>query len=78
MKEEQQKPSGDVEYVLVWRCSTPWMVVVLYSIGVPWPRGSTYDNVSHLHVRYMTQKYSAPVIAYGGCNDEPTAKTPPI
>ena len=47
MKEEQGNPSGDVQYVLDGGA-------LLHQ--VPWPRGSTYDNMSHLYVRYVTQK----------------------
>ena len=50
MKEDQRNPSGDVQYVLDG-------AALLHR--VPWPRGSTYESVSHLYVRYVTQKYGA-------------------
>ena len=50
MKEEQRNPSGDVQYVLDGDA-------LLHQ--VPWPRCSTYESVSHLYVRYVTQKYGA-------------------
>ena len=65
MKEEQRNPSGDVQYVLDGGA-------LLHR--VPWPRGSTYESVSHLYVRYVTQKYGAAAIVFDGYNDEPTTK----
>ena len=41
MKEEQQNPSGDVQYVIDGGA-------LLHR--VPLPRGSTYESVSHLCV----------------------------
>ena len=65
MKEEQRNPRGDVQYVLGGGA-------LLHR--VPWPRGSTYESVSHLYVRYVTQKYGAVAIAFDGYNDDPTTK----
>ena len=65
MKEEQRNPSGDVQYVLDDGA-------LLHR--VPWPRGSTYESVSHLYVRYVTQKYGAAAIIFDGYNDDPTTK----
>ena len=65
MKEEQRNTSGDVQYVLDGGA-------LVYR--VPWPRGSTYESVSHLYVRYATQKYGAAAIAFDGYNDDPTTK----
>ena len=65
MKEEKRYPSGDVQYVLDGGA-------LLHR--VPWPRGSTYESVSHLYVRYVTQKYGAAAIAFDGYNDDPTTK----
>ena len=38
------------------------------------PRGSTYESVSHLYVRYVTHKYGATSIVFDGYNDDPTTK----
>ena len=65
MKEEQRNPSGDVQYALGGGA--------LFH-RVPWPRGSTYESVSHLYVRYVTQKYGAAAIVFDGYNDDPTTK----
>ena len=65
MTEEQRNPSGDVQYVLGGRA-------LLH--GVPGLRGSTYEIVSHLYVRYVTQKYSVCSIVFDGYNDDPTTK----
>ena len=65
MKEEQRNPSGDVQYVLDGGA-------LLHR--VPWPRGSTYESVSHLYARYVTQKYGAAAIVFDGYNDDPTTK----
>ena len=65
MKEEQWNPSGDVQYVLDGG-------TLLHRI--PGPRGSTYESVSHLCVRYVTQKYGAAAIVLDGYNDDPTTK----
>ena len=65
MKEEQRNPSGDVQYVLDGGA-------LLHR--VPWPQGSTYESVSHLYVRYVTQKYGAAAIVFDGYNDDPTTK----
>ena len=65
MKEEQRNPSGDVQYVLDGGA---------LHHRVPWPRGSTYASVSHLYVRYVTQKYGAAAIVFDGYNDDPTTK----
>lgn len=64
--EEQREPSGDqVQYVLDGGA-------LLHRI--PWPRGSTYDSVCQIYVRYVTQKYGAAVIVFDGYKDEPTTK----
>ena len=47
MKKEQQEPSGDAQYILDEGD-------LLHSI--PWPRGSTFDNVSQQYFIYVTQK----------------------
>ena len=65
MKEEQRNPSGDVKYVLDGGA-------ILHR--VPWPRGSTYESVSHLYVMYVTQKYGGAAIVFDGYNDDPTTK----
>ena len=65
MKEEQWKPRGDVQYVIDGGA--------LLNL-VPWPRGSTYESVIHLYVRYVTQKYGAVAIVFDGYNDDPTTK----
>ena len=65
MKEEQRNPSGDVQYVLDGGA-------LLHR--VPWPRGSTYESVSHLYVMYVTQKYGGAAIVFDGYNDDPTTK----
>ena len=65
MKEEQRNPSGYVKYVLDGGA-------LLHR--VPWPRGSTYESVSHLYVRYVIQKYGAAAIVFDGYNDDPTTK----
>ena len=65
MKEEQRNPSGDVQYVLDGGA-------LLHL--VPWPRGSTYESVSHLYVMYVTQKYGGAAIVFDGYNDDPTTK----
>ena len=64
-KEEQRNPNGDVQYVLDGGALLP---------RVQWPRGSTYESVSHLYVRYVTQKYGAATIVFDGYNDDPTTK----
>ena len=64
--EEQREPSGDqVQYVLDGGA-------LLHRI--PWARGSTYDSVCQMYVRYVTQKYGAAVIVFDGYKDEPTTK----
>ena len=65
MKEEQRNPSGDVQYVLDGGA--------LLRL-VPWPRGSTYESVSHLYVMHVTQKYGGAAIVFDGYNDDPTTK----
>ena len=50
MIEEQRNPSGDVPSFFDGGA-------LLHR--VPWPRCSTYESVSHLYVRYVTQKYGA-------------------
>ena len=65
MKEGQRNPSGDVQYVLDGGA-------LLHR--VPWPRRSTYESVSHLYVRYVTQKYGAAAIVFDRYNDDPTTK----
>ena len=65
MKVEQRNPSGDVQYVLDGGA-------LLHR--VPWPRGSTYESVSHLYIRYVTQKYSAVAIVFYGYDDDTTTK----
>ena len=65
MKEEQWKPRGDVQYALDGGA-------LLHR--VPWLRGSTYDSVSHLYVRYVTQKYGAAAIVFDSYNDDPTTE----
>ena len=55
MKEEQRSPSRDVQYVFDGNG-------LLHR--VPWPRGSTCESVSHLYVRYVTQKYGAAAIVF--------------
>ena len=65
MKEEQWNPRVDVKYVLDGGA-------LLHR--VPWPRGSSYESVSHLYVRYVTQKYGAAAIVFDGYNDDPTTK----
>ena len=64
MKEEQRNPSGDVQYVLDGGA-------LLHR--VPWPRGSTYESVSHLYVRY-SETYGAAAIVFDGYNDYPITK----
>ncbi|XP_076040893.1 uncharacterized protein LOC143025304 [Oratosquilla oratoria] len=64
--DEQREPSGDqVQCVLDGGA-------LLHRI--PWPRGSTYDSVCQIYVRYVTQKYGAAVIVFDGYRDEPTTK----
>ena len=65
MKEEQRNPSGDVQYFLDGGA-------LLHR--VPWPRGSTYESVSHLYVRHVIQKYGPAAIVFDGYNDDPTTK----
>ena len=65
MKEEQRNPSGDVQYVIDGGA-------LLHR--VPRPRSSTYESVSNLYVRYVTQKYGAAAIVFDGYNDDPTTK----
>ena len=65
MKEEQRNPSGDVQYVIDGGA-------LLHR--VPWPRGSTYESVSHLYAMYVTQKYGGAAIVFDGYNDDPTTK----
>ena len=65
MTEEQRNPSGDFQYVIDGGA-------LLHR--VPWPRGSTSESVSHLYVRYVTQKYGAAAIVFDGYNDDPTTK----
>ena len=65
IKEEQRHPSGDVQYVIDGGA-------LLHL--VPWPRGSTYESVSHLYVRYVTKKYGPADIVFDGYNDDPTTK----
>ena len=65
MKEEQRNPSGDVQSFFDGGA-------LLHR--VPWPRGSTYESVSHLYVRYVTQKYGAAAIVFDGYSDDPTTK----
>ena len=65
MKEERRNPSGDVQYALDGGA-------LLHR--VPWPRGSTYESVSHLYVRYVAPKYGAAAIVFDGYNDDPTTK----
>ena len=57
IKEEQWNPSGDVQYVLDGSA-------LLHR--VPWPRGSTYESVSHLCVRKVAQKHGAAAIVFDG------------
>ena len=35
---------------------------------------ATYESVSHLYIRYLTQKYGAAAIVFDGYNDDPTTK----
>ena len=65
MNKEQQEPSGNVQYVLDGGA-------LLHRL--PWPRGSTYDNVCQMYVKYVTQKYGSATIVFDGYNDEPTTK----
>ena len=65
IKEEQRNPSGDVQYVLDGGA-------LLHR--VPWPRGSTYESVSHLDVMYVILKYGGAAIVFDGYNDDPTTK----
>ena len=65
MKEEQQEPSGDVQYVLDGGA-------LLHR--VPWPRGYTYESVSHLYVTNVTQTYGSAVITFDGYSDDLTTK----
>ena len=65
MKEEQRNPSGDVQYVIDGGA-------LLHR--VPWPRGSIYESVSHLYVRYVNQKFDTAAIVFDGYNDDPTTK----
>ena len=67
MKEEQRNPSVDVQYGIDGGA-------LLHR--VPWPRGYTYESVSHLCVRYVTQKYGAVAIVFDGYDDDPTTKDP--
>ena len=46
MKEEQHEPTGDVQYVRDGGA-------LLHRL--PWPRGSTYDGVFQMYVRYVTK-----------------------
>ena len=49
------------------------LMAVLYSIECH-GHHSTYESVSHLYVRYVTQKYGAATIVFDGYNDDPTTK----
>ena len=49
-----------------------WVNALLHRL--PWPRGSTYDSVSHMYVRYVTKKYCRVAIVFNGHNGYPTTK----
>ncbi|MEW8547735.1 MAG: hypothetical protein AB2693_29860 [Candidatus Thiodiazotropha sp.] len=42
---------------------------------IPWPRGSSYDNIYDLYLKYVTQKYgSRSVIVFDGYSEMPSTK----
>ena len=41
---------------------------------VPWPRGSTYEKISQLYIKYVTQKYGAASVVFDGYCDGPTIR----
>ena len=41
---------------------------------IPWPRGSTYDSVCDMYVKYVIQRYGTVIIVFDGYTDEPTIK----
>ena len=57
--------SGDVQYVIDGGA-------LLHR--VPWTRGTIYESVIHLYVRYVTQKYSSAAIVFDGYKDGPTTR----
>ena len=65
MTVEQREPSGNVQYVLDGGA-------LLHRL--PWTRGSTYDSVCQMYVRYVTQKYGLATIVFDGYTDEPSTK----
>ena len=65
MKKDQRNPIGDVQYVLGGDS-------LLHR--EPWPLSSTHESVSHLYVRYVTQKYGPAAIVFDGYNDDSTTK----
>ena len=65
VEEEQRHPSGNVQYIRDGGA-------LLHRI--PWPRGSTYDSVCLLYVRYVTQRYGRCAIVFDGSKDEPSTK----
>ncbi|RUM44712.1 MAG: hypothetical protein DSY80_04115, partial [Desulfocapsa sp.] len=66
IKGVQREPGGDIQYIIDGGA-------LLHRI--PWPRGSTYDSVCELYVRYVTQKYgAAAAIVFDGYTDDPTTK----
>ena len=65
VKEEQRHPSGNVQYILDGGD--------LFH-RIPWSRGSTYDSVCLLYIRYVTQKYGRCAIVFDGYKDEPSTK----
>ena len=65
VQEEQPKPNGEVQYVLDGGA-------LLHRI--PWPRRSTFENVSQLYVNYVTQKYGTATVVFDGYSDYQTTK----
>ena len=50
--ESQQEPSEDVQYVLDGGA-------LLHRL--PWPQGAIYDDVCHMHVNHVKQRYGTGV-----------------
>ena len=63
--DEQRKPTENAHYVLDDGA-------LLHR--VPWPRGSTYDKICQLYIKYVTQKYGAASVVFDGYCDGPTIK----
>ena len=61
----QRRPCGKVQYILDGGA-------LLHCL--PWPRGSTFENIRQMYVTYVTQKYGNAVIVFDGYSENQTTK----